>query len=223
MLDTTTKKNFVNLILSKNNTEAQKEIEAKRIDQWRNKVNANTPCFKINQKTTEDDYGKKTIALYFEPTGTEPINSELTAATLSAILGTTNHEYASCLLEQTIAGFFQKPHMNSSKIANAITGSLLSLNPKDEIEGMLCSRLVVLHNQYMEFISRTVDPEQTNVNIDLNINRATKLMRLYNETLDALSKHRRKGEQKVTVQHVNISDGGQAIVTGQMSQGEGGK
>ena len=57
--------------------------------------------------------------------------------------------------------------------------------------------------------------------IDLNINRATKLMRLHNETLEALNRYRRKGEQRITIQHVQVNDGGQAIVAGEMSRGGG--
>jgi hypothetical protein len=64
----------------------------------------------------------------------------------------------------------------------------------------------------MNFMTRSCQPNQTTDGIDLNINRATKLMRLYNETLDCLNRHRRKGEQKVTVQHVNVNNGGQAVI-----------
>ncbi len=67
----------------------------------------------------------------------------------------------------------------------------------------------------MHFMSRVTNPKQSEQGIDLNINRATKLMRLHNETVEALSKYRRKGEQKVTVIHKNQQvnvNGGQAIV-----------
>lgn len=39
--------------------------------------------------------------------------------------------------------------------------------------------------------------------------------------MDALNKHRGKGQQKVTVEHVHVSHGGQAIV-GNITQGGGG-
>jgi hypothetical protein len=41
---------------------------------------------------------------------------------------------------------------------------------------------------------------------------AHKLMILYTQQLAALNKHRGKGQQKVTVEHVNVAPGGQAIV-----------
>ncbi|MEM9128795.1 MAG: hypothetical protein AAGA97_03620 [Pseudomonadota bacterium] len=41
---------------------------------------------------------------------------------------------------------------------------------------------------------------------------AHKLMTLYSQKLARLDKHRGKGQQRVTVEHVNVEPGGQAIV-----------
>ena len=59
--------------------------------------------------------------------------------------------------------------------------------------------------------------------VDSCINRSSKLTRLYNETLEALMRYRRKGEQKVIVQHVNVNDGGRAIVGNFDASGGGGE
>jgi hypothetical protein len=45
-----------------------------------------------------------------------------------------------------------------------------------------------------------------------NLNQANKLSRTYATLLDALNRHRGKGQQKVTVEHVHVHEGGQAIV-----------
>ena len=44
------------------------------------------------------------------------------------------------------------------------------------------------------------------------MNQANKLSRTYVALLDALNSHRGKGQQKVTVEHVHVHSGGQAIV-----------
>ena len=44
------------------------------------------------------------------------------------------------------------------------------------------------------------------------MNQANKLSRTYAVLLDALNRHRGKGQQKVTVGHVHVHSGGQAIV-----------
>ena len=106
-------------------------------------------------------------------------------------------------------------------MTTATQDALVAMKPNDIFEGMLCGRLWALHNQAMNYMSRAAQPDATTATIDLNINRATKLMRVHTETLDALNKHRRKGEQRVTVQHVNVSNGGQAIVAGDFTPGVG--
>lgn len=48
---------------------------------------------------------------------------------------------------------------------------------------------------------------------------ATKLLRLHNETVEAINKYRRGGEQRVVVQHVQVNEGGKAIVGGVLNGG----
>ena len=55
-------------------------------------------------------------------------------------------------------------------------------------------------------------PEQTVEGRSENLNQANKLSRTYVVLLDALNRHRGKGQQKVTVEHVHVHSGGQAVV-----------
>jgi len=54
--------------------------------------------------------------------------------------------------------------------------------------------------------------EQTLEGREANLKHATKLLAIYEKQLAALDKHRGKGQQKVTVEHVQVQAGGQAIV-----------
>jgi hypothetical protein len=45
-----------------------------------------------------------------------------------------------------------------------------------------------------------------------NLAQANKLSRTYATLLEALNRHRGKGQQKVTVEHVHVHSGGQAVV-----------
>lgn len=45
-----------------------------------------------------------------------------------------------------------------------------------------------------------------------NLSHVNKLSRTYTVLLDALNRHRGKGQQKVTVEHVHVHSGGQAAV-----------
>jgi len=59
---------------------------------------------------------------------------------------------------------------------------------------------------------RAVIPEQTEKGIEMNVSRATRLMRTFTSQVEALQKYRNKGKQTIQVQHVNVQSGGQAIV-----------
>ena len=57
---------------------------------------------------------------------------------------------------------------------------------------------------------------------DSNGNLAVKLLRTFTAQTEALQRYRGKGQQKVTVEHVHVHTGGQAIV-GSVSQSGGGR
>jgi len=73
----------------------------------------------------------------------------------------------------------------------------------------------------MEFMRRGMLPEQTNDGVDRNVNRATKLLRTFATMAECLRTYRGGGQQKVTVEHVTVQSGGQAIV-GTVNRGVGG-
>lgn len=195
------------------------DIEKKRIAEWKKKQSECEPSYSLEKMDVDS---KSTIHLKYN-TQLQPEDSfKGYRSTLYAATGSSSEEWAQQLLCQiTASSFTMDEKFDHATLANAYLQALISLKPQDEIEGMLCARLLMLHNQYMSYMNRTTNPGQTTQGIDTNINRSTKLMRLYNETLDALNKYRRKGEQKVTVQHVNINSGAQAVVTGQLNQGGG--
>ena len=86
---------------------------------------------------------------------------------------------------------------------------------------MLATQMVTVHNVTMEMSRRALLVEdQTEDGVNFNVNRMTKLMRTYMAQMEALNKYRNKGKQQITVQHVNVNDGGQAIV-GDVTQGGG--
>jgi len=95
----------------------------------------------------------------------------------------------------------------------ATTAALLKgITPKDDIERMLAAQMVATHENAMECLRRATLGEQTFAGRDLNLKYASKLMAIYTHQMDALNKHRGKGQQKVTVEHVHIESGAQAVV-----------
>ncbi len=94
----------------------------------------------------------------------------------------------------------------------ATVDALVGIGPKDELEGMMAAQLIAAHCAAMECYRRAMLGEQTFEGRRENLNQANKLSRTWAMLLDALNKHRGKGHQKVTVEHVHVHAGGQAVV-----------
>ena len=98
-----------------------------------------------------------------------------------------------------------------SRGTNFALSVVKSIAPKDEIEAMLATQMAAVHMASITFARRLahVDniPQQENASNAFN-----KLTRTFAMQMEALKRYRTGGEQKVTVQHVTVNDGGQAIV-----------
>jgi hypothetical protein len=96
---------------------------------------------------------------------------------------------------------------------NAAIAGLIGIAPQDEIEGMIAAQLIATHNATMECYRRAMIGEQTLEGRRENLNQANKLSRTCATLIEALNRHRGKGgQQKVTVEHVDVHAGGQAVV-----------
>jgi hypothetical protein len=98
------------------------------------------------------------------------------------------------------------------KQLGATVAALAGIEPKDELEGMMAAQLIAAHNAAMECYRRAMIGEQTFEGRRENLAQANKLSRTYAALLESLNRHRGKGQQKVTVEHVHVHAGGQAVV-----------
>ena len=134
---------------------------------------------------------------------------EINAALMQAT-GTVQPHAQRHLIMQTLSAL---PNLyEKSKIPeNALLENLGTMKPQSELEGMLCSQILALHNQSMYFMSRMVHPKMPEELKDRNLNRVKKLSNLFFQGVKLLNKIK-KPDQKIQVQHVHVSDGGQAII-----------
>lgn len=94
---------------------------------------------------------------------------------------------------------------------NAAIAFVASLEPKNEAECCVIVQMFAAHSLSMHFArnaSRTSDTEV----LEVAAKRFEKSSRLYVDLHAALAKMRGEGQQKVTVEHVTVQAGGQAIV-----------
>ncbi len=94
----------------------------------------------------------------------------------------------------------------------ATLAAMMGMKPQDELEGMLIGQLIASHNAAMECYRRAMIGDQTFEGRRENLNQANKLSRTSAALTEALDRHRGKGQQRITVEHVNVHAGGQAIV-----------
>ena len=156
-----------------------------------------SPHTKAIQKSRSDEFAKAAEREF--------------SALMKRTFGTGDHALQERLFEQVgrsvpnVAG-------HDKKSLDPLVAALQGIHPQDTLEGMLAVQMVAIHNMAMECMKRAATPEQSDLALEAYINRATKLMRTFAAQTEALGRHRGKGEQKMTVEHVHVYQGGQAIV-----------
>lgn len=98
---------------------------------------------------------------------------------------------------------------NADKCFNITLQSLYDFQPKDAVEARLISQAIALYQHGMNRLGKAGRSDHI-PHSEAQVNMAIKLLRVHNETIEALNRYRRGGEQKVTVTHAVVT--GQAIV-----------
>jgi hypothetical protein len=94
---------------------------------------------------------------------------------------------------------------------NFILSMVKGTKPRDQLEAMLAAQMAATHMATMTLARRLAKVE--NILQQDSAERAfNKLARTFAAQMEALKRYRTGGEQKVTVQHVSVNEGGQAIV-----------
>jgi hypothetical protein len=133
---------------------------------------------------------------------------------LKTIGGSQSDHWNNLLANQATQALWMKfsDPETRDKQYKATVATLVGIAPKDELEDMMAAQLIAVHNAAMECYRRAMLGEQTFEGRRDNLNQANKLSRTWATLLDALNSHRGKGQQKVTVEHVHVHAGGQAVV-----------
>ena len=139
---------------------------------------------------------------------------KLESGELKSIGGSRSDDWNNRIANDTAEVLWLKYSDEETKtrqITAAVAG-LIGIGPKDELEGMMAAQLIAAHSASMECFRRAMIGDQTFAGRSENLSQANKLSRTFAMLIDALNRHRGKGQQKVTVEHVHVHAGGQAIV-----------
>jgi hypothetical protein len=103
---------------------------------------------------------------------------------------------------------------------NFMLSVVKGVEPRDQIEAMLAAQMAAVHMASMTF-ARRLGHVETIPQQDSASNAFNKLTRTFAAQVEALKRYRSGGEQKMTVQHVHVAEGGQAIVGNVSASAEG--
>ena len=110
-----------------------------------------------------------------------------------------------------------------------------SIDAKNSLEKMLAHQLAAGHRSAMKLVAevnrqtgylanvRGSEQDRMNVQVTRLAGATARMMTAFQQGLVTLQRLRTGGQQVVTVQHVEVRDGGQAIVAGRMKAGGSGK
>lgn len=122
---------------------------------------------------------------------------------------TWNNEIANQVVRSL--NFLTADEGERDRLTRAAVAGLMGIEPRDEMEGMLAAQLIAVSSAAMECYRRAAIAEYAFERQE-SLNQANKLSRTYALLVEALDHHRGKGQQRVTVEHVHVHSGGQAIV-----------
>jgi hypothetical protein len=134
-------------------------------------------------------------------------------------IGTRDKEFHAGLIGQ-IACLGAHGRKVDSANSNFVLAVVRAVQPRDELEALLAAQMGAIHAATM-MMARKLNHVNTIPQQDSAERALNKLARTYATQMDALKRYRTGGQQKVTVEHVTVNAGGQAIV-GAVATGGGG-
>lgn len=142
------------------------------------------------------------------------------AALLAAAIGADRPEISNGLVAQLMDAtrHAKEPDVDAINFAVSV---IASVKPQDALESLIAAQMAAVHVAAMKHV-RMMNHSETIPQLEVQERTVNKLMRTFAAQMTALKKYRSSGEQKVTVEHVTVNEGGQAIVGSVRAGGRGG-
>ena len=120
----------------------------------------------------------------------------------------------------------------ASKVARTPTGIstdginyalafVAGMKPRDQLEAALAMQMAAVHQTTMTAVENLGAATKREV-AELHEKALNRLARTFAAQMEALKRYRSKGEQRVYVERVNVSEGGQAVIGNVAQEGRGG-
>jgi len=152
---------------------------------------------------------------------TSPMSVPIKQSDWIEATGTNDPELAQRLVYQVLETLWMPVELSEEERVlriRAAIAAMRGIKPQDEVEGMLAAQMVATHAAAMDCLRLSMIQGQTFKGRDNNLRHAAKLMSIFAKQLETLNRNRGKGQQKMTIEYVNVEPGGQAMV-GQFEAG----
>jgi hypothetical protein len=138
---------------------------------------------------------------------------------LKKALGTVSSDFVNAsLLQLQLAA--QLPSSGISEIGmNAALAMVEAAAPRNEIEGALAVQMACTHTAAVSVLARFGSGGASERRVVALASAAARLLRAYSVQVEALRRLRHGSDQYVRVEHVHVSDGGQAVIGNVRTQG----
>jgi len=104
-----------------------------------------------------------------------------------------------------------------SRVAESAIDAAQSAQAGNSLEKMLCHQMAAAHRAAMKLLGSSLNSSLPPVEMARLSNASARMMQIYQEALLTLQKLRTGGKQTVVVQHVQVSEGGQAVIAGSVA------
>jgi hypothetical protein len=135
---------------------------------------------------------------------------------MMSTLGTVSDDFYQGLVMQLV-----KIGSGEEQDLNFALSCVQGVRPRDEVEGMLAAQMAATHLATMSAATR-LTKVQTIEQQDSASRMLNQCSRTFAALVESLKKYRSNGEQCIRVQHVNVGNGGQAVITDSLQTGGGG-
>ena len=139
---------------------------------------------------------------------------------LAQSLGIADGHFLTGLLRQLANAGTQGGEVVEEAV-NFMLSVVQGMEPKDHLEVMLIAQMTAVHMATMKLA-----PQLNNANTlqhqDSAARTFTQLLRTFVSQMETFKRYRTGGQQKVTVEHVTVNEGGQAIVASNVTHGGNG-
>ncbi len=158
-----------------------------------------------------------------EPVLDETLDSDEFRIRFVRAFGTTEQIIAEALFQQIVNALHPDPKKPlDDATANLVLALFHRIGPRDELEAMLASQMIVAHVAAIDASRRALHVEQTAGGRAAYLGLARKLMTLFTAQMDALDRYRGKARtQKIVIERVLVAPGAQAIVGAVANGGRG--